>query len=191
MCGGVIFPYKKEYKALLDSVYSPEEVAQFEATGEVRSLFWQRADPVLPVLIEPDKTGDTAEPTQAAELTIMRWGNRDKTRSLPQTGWARLESIEEGKWGYLKPRPAIIPVTFGVEKGKWFEIKKGIAGLVIAKAGEERIYMLTEAADDEFLSHTRHNRMPVLLDQNDIPWLSGDPSGTTSTIQSTFHLNWG
>lgn len=187
MCGGVIFPYKKEYKQLLDSVYSPEEVAQFEATGEVRSLFWQKADPVLPVLIEPDKTESDKEAD--AVLTLMRWGNRDKTKSLPQTGWARLESIEEGKWGYLKPRPAIIPVTFGVEKGKWFEIKKGIAGLVIAKAGDERIYMLTEEADNEFLSHTRHNRMPVLLDQNTIPWLSADPAGTTSTMQSSFHLN--
>jgi hypothetical protein len=190
MCGGVIFPYKKEYKALLDTVYSPEEVAQFEATGEVRSLFWQGPDPVLPVLLEPD----TTEPNDNAakpELKLMRWGNRDKTKSLPQTGWARLESIEEGKWGYLRPRPAIIPVTFGVEKGKWFEISNGIAGLVVAKAGEERIYMLTEAADDEFLSHTRHNRMPVLLNQPNIPWLAGDPAGTTSTMQSSFHLNQG
>jgi putative SOS response-associated peptidase YedK len=188
MCGGVIFPYKKEYKALLDTVYSPEEVAQFEATGEVRSLYWQGPDPVLPVLVEAEGTGSDTEAGDP-ELKLMRWGNRDKNKPLPQTGWARLESIEEGKWGYLKPKPAIIPVSHGVEKGKWFEINNGIAGLVVEKAGEERIYMLTEAADDDFLSHTHHNRMPVLLNQSDIPWLSGDPAGTTSTMQSSFSVS--
>src|SRR4051812_36936556 len=50
MCGGVIFPYKKEYKEMLEKLYSPEDVARFEATGEVRSLYWQKSEPVLPVV---------------------------------------------------------------------------------------------------------------------------------------------
>ncbi len=187
MCGGVIFPYRKEYKELLEKLYSPDEVAQFEATGEVRSLYWQKAEPVLPVLVERDENepaGESAEP----EPRLMLWGNRDKNKPLPQTGWARLESIEEGKWGYLKPKPALIPVSYGVEKGKWFSIDNGIAGLVVRKAGEERIYMLTEAADEEFLDVTHHERMPVLIDQDAIPWLTGDPTGTGSAIQPSLPL---
>jgi putative SOS response-associated peptidase YedK len=185
MCGGVIFPYRKEYKELLEQLYSPAEVEQFEATGEVRSLYWQKADPVLPVLIERDEN-EAEEANEAPR--IMLWGNRDKNKPLPQTGWARLESIEEGKWGYMKPRPALIPVSYGVEKGKWFSINKGIAGLVVRKAGEERIYMLTQAADEDFLDVTHHERMPVLIDQDDIPWLAGDPAGTNSAIQSSLPL---
>lgn len=188
MCGGVIFPYRKEYKEMLESLYSPAEVEQFEASGAVRSLYWQKADPVLPVLVEPDKDDPDGE-NHEAEPRLMRWGNRDKNKPLPQTGWARLESIEEGKWGYLKPKPALIPVSYGVEKGKWFSINNGIAGLVVEKAGEERVYMLTDAADEEFLSHTRHERMPVLIEQDEIPWLSGDPSGTDSAMQSSLPLS--
>jgi hypothetical protein len=44
--------------------------------------------------------------------------------------------------------------------------------------------MLTEAADDEFLGVTHHDRMPALIDQDAIGWLPGDPGGTLSAIQS-------
>jgi hypothetical protein len=179
MCGGVIFPYRKEYKEVLEKYYSKAEVEQFEATGEVRSVYWQKGEPVLPVMeSEQDEDGAAAEPR------LLLWGNRDKNKPLPQTGWARMESIEDGKWGYLKPKPVFIPVEYGVEKGKWFGIDKGIAGLVIEKAGEERVYMLTQAADDEFLDVTHHDRMPALIDQDEIGWLSGDPGGTLSASQS-------
>ena len=36
MCGGVTFPYKKEYKEALEKYYSPAEVEEFERTGQVR-----------------------------------------------------------------------------------------------------------------------------------------------------------
>jgi putative SOS response-associated peptidase YedK len=178
MCGGVIFPYKKEYRALLEKFYSPEEVDRFEATGEVKSVYWQKGEPVLPVVASTE--ADEEEPKEGEEPRLMMWGNRDKDAPFPNTGWARAESIEEGKWRYLKPKPALIPVSYGVEKGKWFEIENGIAGLVVQKDGEERVYMLTREANDEFLDHTHHERMPVLVDQSDFPWLPGDPAGTDS-----------
>ena len=37
MCGGVIFPYRKEYKEVLEQYYSPADVAKFEETGEEQS----------------------------------------------------------------------------------------------------------------------------------------------------------
>ncbi|MEO8286398.1 MAG: hypothetical protein ABI670_08155 [Chloroflexota bacterium] len=186
MCGGVIFPYRKEYREMLAQFYTPAELEQFEATGEVKSLYWQRGEPVLPVLAAgPDEDSDAQEPAPR----LLRWGNRDKEAPFPKTGWARMESIDEGKWRHLKPKPALIPVEFGVEKGKWFNIETGIAGLIVQKDGEERIYMLTREANPEFLDHTHHERMPVLVNQADIPWLSGDPVGTISANQSSFPIN--
>src|SRR4051794_661079 len=115
MCGGVIFPYKPEYRRLLEQYYSPEQIEEFEQSGQVKSLYWQRGEPVLPVLapVEDEKEEERVE--------IMRWGNRDKADPFPQTGWARVDSIESGKWAHLRPKPATIPVTYGVEKGKWFK----------------------------------------------------------------------
>jgi hypothetical protein len=189
MCGGVIFPYKKEYRALLEQFYSPEEVDRFEATGEVKSLYWQKGEPVLPVVsaseaeVERDDKDDSHGHDGSegeAGPRLMLWGNRDKDAPFPKTGWARAESIEEGKWRYLKPKPALIPVSYGVEKGKWFTIENGIAGLVVQKDGEERVYMMTRESNPEFFDHTHHERMPILVDQSDFPWLPGDPAGTES-----------
>jgi hypothetical protein len=180
MCGGVIFPYKAEYKQFLEQYYSPEEVAEFEKSGTVRSLYWQKAEPVLPVAGPSKDDGDSEE-----QVELMLWGNRDKDAPFPQTGWARKESLDMGKWSYLKPVPASIPVSYGVEKGNWFEIEHGIEGVVVEKAGEKRVYMVTEEADPEFLSKTHHPRMAILQDQHEINWLAGDPSGIDSALQKS------
>lgn len=185
MCGGVIFPYREEYREMLEEFYSPAEVEQFEATGEVRSLYWQRGEPVLPVLAG-DHDGEDEEQAAPRTPKLVRWGSRDKNAPFPNTGWARLESIEAGKWRHLKPEPVVIPVVYGVEKGRWFGIKKGIAGLMVEKEGEARVYMLTQQADPDFLEHTRHERMPALLSQSEVRFLAGDPGGTLSATQASF-----
>ncbi len=176
MCGGVIFPYKKIYAEALSEMYSPEEIAEFERTGQVKSVYWQRGEPVLPVQTEADE--GNGEPGVA----LVRWGNRDKNAPFPQTGWARIDSIEAGKWSHLRPKPVVIPVSYGVEKGKWFPIESGIIGVLVERKGEERVYMLTDEATPEFLGVTRHERMPVLQDQDEFHWLEGEPSlaGTVS-----------
>src|SRR5437868_6513394 len=116
MCGGVIFPYRKEYAETLAQIYPKGAVEEFEQTGQVRSLYWQRgAEPVLPVMTQE---GDGKQPKHE----LLLWGNRNKDLQLPKTGWARLNSITAGKWAYLKPEQVLIPVTYGVEKGKWFGI---------------------------------------------------------------------
>ena len=170
MCGGVIFPWQAEYKEFLEHFYSPEEIEQFEANGEVKSLYWQRGEPVLPVVGPSNGAGEE-------HIEVLRWGNRDKEAPFPQTGWARTDSLDAGKWSYLKPKPALIPVTYGVEKGKWFRIAHGIRGVVVEREGEKRVYMLTGEANPEYLAKTSHARMPLLEDQDNINWLPGDPSG--------------
>ena len=180
MCGGVIFPYKKEYKEALEKYYSPAEVEEFERTGQVRSVYWQKGEPVLPVVPEGGEDGkDGNRGSPGPE--ILRWGNRDKEAPFPQTGWARKESLEAGKWDYLRPEPVVIPVTHGVEKGKWFEIKNGIKGVVLHRGQENRVYMMTDDANPEYVDVTHHDRMPVLVDQTDFPWLPGDPGNADSS----------
>ena len=174
MCGGVIFPYREEYQDMLAEIYPAADVKKFRSEGQVRSLYWQKPSPVLPVV--PESNGHAAP-------RLMLWGSRDKDDPFPNTGWARLESIEQGKWRYLKPRPAIIPVSYGVEKGRWFTIQHGIAGLIVERNGEERIFMLTREASPDFLEATHHERMPVLVEQTDFPWLPGDPGGTLSATR--------
>lgn len=176
MCGGVIFPYKKIYAEALSQMYSPEEIAEFERTGQVKSVFWQRGEPVLPVQTEAEAEGGSPG------IELVKWGNRDKAAPFPQTGWARIDSIESGKWSHLRPRPVVIPVSYGVEKGKWFPIEHGIMGVLVERKGEERVYMLTDEATPDFLGATRHERMPVLQDQDTFEWLEGEPSlaGTLS-----------
>lgn len=177
MCGGVIFPYRKMFAEMLAGSYSPDEIAEFERAGQVRSLYWQRGEPVLPV--QTDYREDDGSPG----LALMRWGNRDKAAPFPPTGWARMESIEAGKWSYLKPRPVLIPVSYGVEKGKWFTISTGIKGVAVQRDGEERVYMLTGEAAPEFLSVTKHPRMPVLQGQAGFEWLPGEPEGTHHALR--------
>ena len=181
MCGGVIFPYRKIFAEALAQSYSPEELAEFERTGQVRSLYWQKGQPVLPVLAGDSESEGDGSPG----LTLVRWGNRDKEAPFPQTGWARVDSIEAGKWSHLRPRPVLIPVSYGVEKGKWFPIDSGIMGVLVQRKGEERVYMLTGDATPEFLDVTRHERMPILQDQSTFRWLDGDPfrAGTLPAIQ--------
>jgi hypothetical protein len=175
MCGGVVFPYKKEYREVLAQFYSPAELDEIERSGQVRSLYWQRGgEPVLPVRVE-----DAEEESQTE---VMQWGNRDKNKPFPQTGWARVDSMTSGRWSYMKPKPALIPVTYGVEKGKWFEIDNGIRGVVVQRGDEKRVYMLTDQATPEFLEVTHHERMPVLQEQTDFDWLESEPPGTVSAI---------
>ncbi len=169
MCGGVIFPYRKIFAEVLAGSYSTEELAQFERAGQVRSLFWQRGEPLLPV--QTDLEGNDEG------LALVCWGNRDKAAPFPQTGWARIDSITAGKWSYLRPKPVLIPVSYGVEKGRWFPIEQGIRGVLVQRGGQERVYMLTDNASPDFLQATRHERMPVLQGQDSFRWLTGDPFG--------------
>jgi hypothetical protein len=176
MCGGVIFPYRKEYAKTLAELFSRAEVEEIERSGQVRSLYWQRgAEPVLPVVTRPD---DGEEPRHE----LILWGNRNKDIQLPQTGWARLDSVSSGKWSFRKPEHVLIPVTYGVEKGKWFRIENGIEGITVQRDGARRVYMLTDDADEEYLASTHHERMPVLVNQPHPLWLPGDPIGTNHAL---------
>ncbi|MBF6611813.1 MAG: hypothetical protein IVW55_01640 [Chloroflexi bacterium] len=169
MCGGVIFPYKDEYRETLARYFPEEAIEEFRQSGQVKSLYWQRGEPLLPVAT-PDKSGE------ASDIELVRWGNRDKNAPFPQTGWSRVESLAAGKWNYLRPQPVLIAVSYGIEKGNWFTIAKGIKGVIVQREGERRVYMLTGEAKPGFHAKTHHDRMPLLEDEDDFNWIA-DPNG--------------
>jgi hypothetical protein len=103
----------------------------------------------------------------AGQLVIYEWGNRSNPQTkLPKTGWCRKESLDAGKWRWLHPEPVDIPCSFGLEKGVWFQITEGIRGVLVRDEAEApHVYMLTEAASHYYQIMTRHDRMPLLIDQ--------------------------
>lgn len=152
MCGGVRFTYDPALESALADAYTPEQLARARESGVVETVFWQHR-PILPALID-------------GQLRIYDWGNRDESVKLPKTGWLRAESLEAGKWNYLRPQPVLIPAFQGVEKKIWFGIDHGIQGFLVRRGDIQRVYMLTHPPTEEFRLLTGHDRMPALIDQD-------------------------
>ncbi len=154
MCGGIRFTYDAALEPQLIAIYPAERLAQFRTAGLIETTFWQPR-PVLPLLLD-------------GALALLDWGDREGKLSLPKTGWARQESLDAGKWDALRPQPVTIPARQGVEKGVWFGIDRGLAGVVVERRGERRVYMLTVPPTDDYRRLTGHDRMPLLLDQAEV-----------------------
>jgi hypothetical protein len=152
MCGGVRFTFDPALESALAEVYTPEQLDRAKTSGVVESVFWQ-ARPVLPALLD-------------GGLKLFDWGNREEQLKLPKTGWVRIESLEAGKWNYLRPKEVVIPAFQGVEKKVWFGIEHGIRGLLVTRGDIARVYMLTLPPTPEYRALTGHDRMPALIDQD-------------------------
>lgn len=88
---------------------------------------------------------------------MLTWGARGREYAAgnsrvkwPEGGWARLESIQTGRWDVFDPLPVKIPATGFMEKdagGKsyWFKLEPGqfIQGLIAHAGGERRVYVVT------------------------------------------------
>jgi hypothetical protein len=152
MCGGVRFKYDEKLEPVLAETYTSEQLQLARDAGVVTSVFWQ-ARPLLPAILD-------------GQVRLFDWGNRDDSLKLPKTGWVRIESMEAGKWKYLRPHEIIIPAFQGVEKKVWFGIEHGIRGFLVRRGDQERVYMLTLPPTPEYRALTGHDRMPALIDQD-------------------------
>ena len=120
----------------------------FQAAGQIIKTFFPNPKARLPVL---GRDGD---------IIMVPWGRRDnQPGSSPQGGWARLESIREGRWERYHPQPVKIAVDTFMEKDSsgishWFEVLPGhyIQGLIAKDAGFTRLYVVT--TQDEKSCHT-------------------------------------
>jgi len=158
VCGGIATNFSRLPKVDLKKFYDDRALERFERAGFVEFKFWDKK-PVLPVRIEGNKTRLRHG---SGEVKILDWGNRDKNAPFPATGWAAEKSIAEGKWAKYHPKSVKIIADRGLEKKVWFDFPKGeIEGLLVEKSGEERVYMLTQQADSEYIAKTGHDRMPI------------------------------
>jgi len=148
MCGGLAFPAKKVAKGELEKWFSPGEIEEIGKTGVAQTFYWSKK-PFLPV-------------EDGENIRLVEWGNRDKELKLPQTGWAKSESINEGKWAWLNPKNVTIPVEKGCEKKQWFDVPSGgFRGIIVEKEGQEHAYMMTQAAEESYAKKYNHDRQPV------------------------------
>ena len=100
-------------------------------------------------------------------IELLPWGRRKKQAgNLPLGGWARLESIYEGRWDRWHPTPVKLGVSQFMEKdiegsSRWFDITPGkwIQGLVAHWDKERRIYVVTITPETEDAVHQRWPRV--------------------------------
>ncbi len=153
MCGGISFSLEGISWEELAGFLEPAELDAFRREGVGRSVFWGRR-PILPVRLGRDPESG---------IHVFEWGNREKGVDLPRTGWAKLESLEAGRWDWLKPVRVLIPALQGVEKGHWFDIEGSIAGVLVERDDAKRAYMVTVPASPEYRGLTGHDRMPKIV----------------------------
>lgn len=153
MCFGIALPIDALPEELVERYPHRLATREPEAARELRFTF---RDPQAELPVWRDN-----------QLQILAWGNRDDRASrLPRTGWCRQESLESGRWSWLRPEMVEIPAALGLEKGVWFLITEGIRGVLVHdERGRPRVYMLTQPASHYYQIMTRHDRMPVLLGQ--------------------------
>ena len=104
------------------------------------------------------------------EIEWVTWGRRKEENApeFPNGGWARLDSIKEGKWQRYHPRPVLLPIQSFMEKdhdknSHWFDLKPDelLQGLLTIQNDQPRVYIVTTDTPEEY-SYI-HDRWPRVI----------------------------
>lgn len=133
-----------------------------------RRILWADDNPQQPM------------PMKDGSICWGPWGKafHEAKRDIPAGGWARLESIRDGKWKRYHPASVKIPATAFMEKNAkgeavWFPLASGIMiqsaaietknEIMTAEWGNKdvRVYVVTMPADESI--RPVHDRMPRLI----------------------------
>jgi putative SOS response-associated peptidase YedK len=129
-----------------------------DKTGKEWAIYFPSPEAALPVL---KRDGD---------VEWVTWGKRkeEPDRFFALGGWARLDSINEGKWKRFHPKPVLIPVQSYMEKdhekkSHWFNVlpEQVIQGLLAHHDDEARVYVVTIDTPVEY--QWIHDRWPRLV----------------------------
>lgn len=110
---------------------------------------------------------------KSGEIEWVTWGKRKEENApyFPNGGWARLDSIKEGKWQRFHPTPVLLPVNSFMEKdhekvSHWFDMKphEVIQGLLTVHDDIARVYVVTTDTPAEF--SFIHDRWPRIIQRN-------------------------
>ena len=128
---------------------------------------------------EASKAWTVYFPSPKAALPVLKkngevewgtWGKRkeEDDRYFVNGGWARLDSINDGKWARYDPKPVLLPVQYFMEKdhernSHWFEVLPGelLQGLITVHNDQARVYVVTTDTPPEY-SYI-HDRSPRIV----------------------------
>lgn len=102
----------------------------------------------------------------------IKWGRRKEEQApFVQGGWARIDSIEAGKWDRYKPEQVTLATHKFMEKdaaklSHWIEVPHGLAiqALVVQHNEDKRLYIVTVDTPSEY--SWVHDRWPSLISSN-------------------------
>lgn len=128
--------------------------------GEERRIFFPNPRARLPVI------------TRSGGSRLVTWGRRSgEDGNLPLGGWARLESIQSGRWNRWQPRPVRLALNAFMEKdiegqSHWFPLTEGqwVQGLLARQGGEARVYVVTITPQ---MPDAVHERWPRIVSARD------------------------
>jgi hypothetical protein len=132
--------------------------AKYRHDGQTVTTYFPNPKAALPVIL---KTGGHE---------LLPWGRRESQEGrLPRGGWARLDSIQGGKWGRYDPHPVRLAIEEFMEKDRsgrshWYALAEGefIQGLVASWDDERRVYVVT-VVPQEPAQRAIHDRWPRLV----------------------------
>lgn len=112
---------------------------RYHFNGREQTVYFPQPNAMLPVR------------RRDGSVSLVTWGRREGEEGrLPQTGWARLDSLKAGKWDRFFPKPVLIVVDQYMEKDKqgkshWFTNITGnyIQGCLVREGDEQRVYVVT------------------------------------------------
>lgn len=131
-----------------------------DEAGKDWKIYFPNPKAALPVRREGEK------------IEWVKWGLRKEEKNVPkgfvQGGWARIDSVDTGKWEKYQAERVKLAVIAFMEKDKerishWVDVPDGAAldGLVVTIGGESRLYVVTESTPVAFA--WVHDRWPRLV----------------------------
>lgn len=101
---------------------------------------------------------------------LLPWGRREEqTGTLPPGGWARLDSIKQGRWDRYDPQAVRLVIEEFMEKdhaghSHWYRLDAGqwLQGLVATYGEEQRVYVVT-LVPTEPAQRALHDRWPRVV----------------------------
>lgn len=147
MCQGLRFEVRFIGERELESFCDVSQIRAIKQKNVVEQQFWQ-PQAYLPIYT---KTGPQ----------LKLWGNKSKYLELPQTSWAKLESIKAGNWEIFNPKPVLIMASACLDSKVWLELADGLTGLMVRADGQDMVYVVTRPADEAYTKVTGQARQPL------------------------------
>lgn len=118
------------------------------------------------ILMHVNKAGAQLPVELHGDYKLVHWGSKSPESRLPRTGFCKKESLDTGKWQWLRPEPVRVVAVAGWSNGVWYQVRLGMQGVLIYDENEEpHCYIVTQPATHYFKIMTGAERMPLLVRQ--------------------------